>query len=535
MSDPQNDEIIVITAARPGLWLKKKLAPRRWVGKVFDPYDQKLKIMDAADEEIYLWVKELESIMKKIKKLKGNRARKTVDAAILLGAINKRLQQIVAAGQEVEQVNEESVRDFESNYKLDVDIQEYMSEEDPFRLSDKDRKAFSNKYAGFYDDLKRRWLASRLETKKSKSRQKAIQRLIDMAERTVDAVKDSLKMMEKAVGSGQIGDYVDEVRNISKIQSKFDDQFTTTYDDHLAEIVDPILNDYRSKPQPPQKIEVEKGQIQQDDTSLEKELVEPGVAEGPGLDDPLKEPEGEELEKLEGPSGQPEATVDIDGIEYDVDILQESEPPDITPSQQGDVELEKRYIGGDPELGEGESIRGIRGPKDKIPARIRDEMTHELAIKDMRRIHEDIQDKRLKSREQEPKAKPRGLREEYTYEPRLRDPSSPELPSRSRVEPDVPSWSKSVLSPEFDDDTTIEQAQQGQARQEAIERSRVASAMLAVTNKQFVKELKIIEATNDPGLVAAMIAKYSERYEDVNPKKSIELLMIAENILADVK
>ena len=57
----------------------------------------------------------------------------------------------------------------------------------------------------------------------------------------------------------------------------------------------------------------------------------------------------------------------------------------------------------------------------------------------------------------------------------------------------------------------------------------------AVANEKFITELKKVSQLNDPGLMAAMVAKYSEKFEDTDPAKSVELLIIAENILADAK
>lgn len=522
MSDLQNDEIIVITAARPGLWLRKKLSPGRWAKGLFSDYAEKLKIMDKVDEEIYQWVKELEYLMKKLKKLKGHKARKTVDAAVLLGAINKRLQQIVAAGEEVEQVHEEKIREFESNYEFDFDVEEYLSEESPFGLSDKEREALKKelreKHAGFVDDLKRRFLAYRLETKRSKDRKKAINKLIELAERTVESVKERLKRMEKAVGSGQIGEYIDDLKHISRLQSKFDDKFTSIYSEHLAEIVDPILEQYKQKAKEPQTVEVEEGQVQEapasDEPEAQPEQQPDVVPTGPGLDQPLPQ-------DVEGPSGQPEAVVEIENQPYTVDILEEvdidptpgrrkkkeptPEAPGIIPEAPEEPEI--GYMGGGPELKPGESFKGIRGPKEKIPQWLQEQITHKKEVARQLREHEEQQKKRLEKRKQAPKPKdPRLFQYRMVYEPQ-------DLPSFEREKaPELPEY-------------PLPQAG-GLTQSELKPGQEETTASLISDFEKF---------SNNPGLMAAMIAKYSEKFEDIDPDKSLELLSIAERILADVE
>ena len=68
------------------------------------------------------------------------------------------------------------------------------------------------------------------------------------------------------------------------------------------------------------------------------------------------------------------------------------------------------------------------------------------------------------------------------------------------------------------------------ARQRA-KKSDVDEAMLKTSHAHFYDELEKAAKVSDPYLLAAMILKYSEQIDDVDPEKSMELLSIAEGIL----
>lgn len=67
--------------------------------------------------------------------------------------------------------------------------------------------------------------------------------------------------------------------------------------------------------------------------------------------------------------------------------------------------------------------------------------------------------------------------------------------------------------------------------QPAHKKSEVESAMLKLAHSQFFEELEKTAKTSSAFLMAAMIIKYSEQLEEIDPETSLELLAVAEGIL----
>lgn len=219
--------IILITAASKGTWLREKIDPRSWIrmlGEGFiDDYKAQMEVLREADDRIYEWTADLSDLAKEARiALKSNRL---VDLAIVLKTLNDRLSKVRDIGSVVEQ----EVAKFEKQHELPLD-KDILSSEDSLISQ-----------AGFFDRLKREWMADRLESKKRKERKLALRALVDLVNRTVNKAEETLKAMSKARALGNIGNYVDGLDKMSKIQSEFQQKFAPTYNQYLLPVVEQAL------------------------------------------------------------------------------------------------------------------------------------------------------------------------------------------------------------------------------------------------------------------------------------------------------
>jgi len=61
----------------------------------------------------------------------------------------------------------------------------------------------------------------------------------------------------------------------------------------------------------------------------------------------------------------------------------------------------------------------------------------------------------------------------------------------------------------------------------------IRPSLIKVQHTKFVEELKKAASNDDPYILAAMVCKYSEHIEDIDPESSLKLIAIAEGILGD--
>jgi hypothetical protein len=281
----RNDEIIIITAARPGLWMRERFAPsaiKRWLGETFyKDYGKSMEKLRQIDDAIYEWVKDIEQLNKELKerrKMPGPMTdSRVVDIARILGAINRRFKKINRAGDILEEMNEEYLEQFENQFKMEVPEGGQFHEPSEDEMEDVERlrqpAADDAMYAeaGFWDDLKDKWISRKRETNKSKERRKAINDISGKADALVRNLKKTLKNLSKARSSGDVGVYLDTLNTISEEQQKFENSFVEVYNTYVKEhvdkmvaeqeapdtIADPQTGDAVAPTEPPETIEEE--------------------------------------------------------------------------------------------------------------------------------------------------------------------------------------------------------------------------------------------------------------------------------------
>lgn len=235
-----NDEIVIITAiekeaAGTKTWLRERFTPgglvRMFGEGLIKDYKQKMQILRAVDDKIHSWTDDFNSIIKNIDKAFASS--RLVDLAELLKELNFRMSKVIIEGKAVERVTEEAIKEFEKQQNL--------------------------KQAGLWSDLKREWVSRRFENEFRKARKLALKELIDFAKATVAEVNKTLNLMSKARASGNIGAYLDNLKNISKLQANFQLKFMPIYNKYLKNLVDEVEHTKKQ-----QEEELKKQQLEQE-------------------------------------------------------------------------------------------------------------------------------------------------------------------------------------------------------------------------------------------------------------------------------
>lgn len=218
-----SDEIIVITAAGTGTWLREKFTPSglvRMMGEgIFSDYKEKMNLLREVDNNIYEWAKELDDKVKEARK--AAKDRRYVDVAVILGQLNNRLNSIRNEQKRVQEVADEAIKEFELKHN------KYPIPEGGQVIQ-----------AGWFDDKKREWMLRRFENKAREQRRLAVNTLIDSTAVTVNNVKAYVKELGKARASGDIGKYLSILKDISLEQQKFLGKFRPVYNAHLQPLVE---------------------------------------------------------------------------------------------------------------------------------------------------------------------------------------------------------------------------------------------------------------------------------------------------------
>lgn len=299
-----DNDIILITAAGKQTWFREKFDPRAWIrmmGESFiGDYKAQMEILREVDDRIYEWTSDLSDLAVEARiALKSN---KLIDLAIVLKNLNDRLKKVKEIGTAVEQ----EVARFEKEHELPLD-KEIFSANDGLVVE-----------AGFFDRLKREWMADRLESKKRKERTLALRALVDLVTRTVNRAKETLKEMSKARALGNVGQYIDGLEKISKIQIEFQDKFAPAYNKYLLPVIEQALAEEASQDE-------------------EKEIVK----ESPAESEIIPQPSG----KAQTPSAPlPSEDVDLTSLEPSIPI------PLVNRKAPADSGIRPTQISGPPEI-----------------------------------------------------------------------------------------------------------------------------------------------------------------------------------------
>lgn len=466
-------DIIIITAAGKGTWLRERLTPSAWIRMfgegMISGYKEKMEKLREVDDRIYDWLKDLDKIAKQMRK--AAKAARYVDVAILLAQINKRLQEVKAAGKEVKTWTDEEVLPFELEHKEELPSEKLFADDEDILTAE----------AGL-TDLKRKWVARRLETEMRRQRKLAIKDLLEKTEKIVDFAQGHMSALSKARASGDIASYIRILNDISKAQTEFQNQFMPIYRKHLEPLV--------------QKAMEEKNKLEEAEKVHQEEREE------------LKQDVAKEVDKLH---------------EKPEDKLPDSEPlpvarrvrgpQDLLISQEPEVVSEPSKIPPPPvKPPEGHKPGAFVGPGGHVSTYEPEKFVQPDLIFDPLRnikLHDqptviNPEELLMKARQQAP-----------TKKTRVRKPQAAKTP--------VPTAAAPVPAPVAEAPIEKEPL--------PIVNTELEIILLKTAHRKFMAELFKAADQNDPYLLAAMLLKYAEQIEDVDLEKSLQLTAIAEGIL----
>jgi len=233
-SNNQSFPLIVLAAGTGSKW-RRIFHPGAWVNRggeaLIPEYADKMNVLRDADDEIANWINDLDGLVNSAKDaLEQSRLK---DVAIYLGRINRRFKSIEEAGKKVEEVQKESLKEF------DTESKEFSSEEGILEVNDGQNKvAF---LGDWYHGWKRRFFSDRLLDDKFRlERKRAIKAVIVMAMQIVSKVKNLSKQLGHARDLGKIGTYVSILKKISDLQIEFYKKYKPVYNEYLKEMVEEI-------------------------------------------------------------------------------------------------------------------------------------------------------------------------------------------------------------------------------------------------------------------------------------------------------
>ena len=235
-SNNQSFPLIVLAAGTGSRW-RRIFHPGSWVNRggeaLIPEYANKMDVLRNADDEIANWINDLDGLVTSAKKALDQS--RLMDVAIYLGRINKRFKSIQEAGKNVEEVQKQSLKEF------DTESKELSSEDAILEVNDGQNKvAF---LGDWYQDWKRRFFSDRLLDDKFRlERNRAIKAIIVKATQIVAQVKNLSKQLGHARDLGKIGMYISILKKISNLQIQFYKEYKPVYNEYLKEMVEEVIN-----------------------------------------------------------------------------------------------------------------------------------------------------------------------------------------------------------------------------------------------------------------------------------------------------
>jgi len=253
-----NDEIIIVTAAGAGTWMRERLTPSgitRMLGEsIISDYQDKMEILRSIDDQIYNWSKDLGTYVDLMEQ--AYKSRRIMEFIGIVVKIDELLKNISSMEEQVFEISEKAWREFEqkrsfegTDYELaDESLRERLTSLFPEKKSEEIYGL--EKQAGFFSDLTRKWVYEKLRSQKQQQRDAALMDFVKFTKKTVEEVQTLIKQLHKYRASGDIGKYLDVLKfekkdktftedkiSIQKLQKVFEKKFKDIYNKHLKELV----------------------------------------------------------------------------------------------------------------------------------------------------------------------------------------------------------------------------------------------------------------------------------------------------------
>ena len=235
MNSDLSNEIIIITAARPGVWMREKLRPSGWgraITETFNSdYREFMTDLRNIDDEIYQWVKDIKAEGKRARR--AFKAKKYIDVAILLAKINQKFNDIKTKSDEIKSRRDELLTDIETK-----DYSEELSKE-LFEGIGQQKKEAGLK--DWWESKKREWAISKLDRNYQAEKKVAVRKLLGILDIVTAKISDFAKDLGKARARGDVHNYINILRQVSAQQNKFQSLLNDTYDKYLRRDVEAVL------------------------------------------------------------------------------------------------------------------------------------------------------------------------------------------------------------------------------------------------------------------------------------------------------
>lgn len=264
---------------RTSRWIDEKINPMRWISEKVSPeYSGELDVLRDVHREVETWTNDLSNALDRA--LDAKKLGKPLDCIFWLGQINNRLKLVSDEKEKLVNVKDRFLDKYFE--EADQDIPDDYFETGKHKIVE----------AGVFNDLGRQISTWRFEKSHEKflmEQSRALIGLLNLAKTTVAGTYSYLNKMSKALGRGDISEYVSILEKIGQLQSKFQDKFRSVYNTHFAAMVEKIKERKKIEQERSARIKDEADQRERDRLEkLNKPLVDPIVDPIGNVTDPIK-------------------------------------------------------------------------------------------------------------------------------------------------------------------------------------------------------------------------------------------------------
>lgn len=211
-----SDNFLFTLAGSPKTWLKERFTPggiQRWLAeKSVSSYSDKMDILRDVDDRIYAWAKDLKRITKGLRQ--AIELSNLTEIANFINEFNDKLSRIKLVSTFVKSITPDDLQQF-----------------DKIRLAETKLST-----AGAWEDIKRKWIAKKFETKDRNIRTGKFYQILELAEEISQKILSTLDIMGSARADGDIDNYIAGLSSISQYQNQFAEAFLPVYREYLLNI-----------------------------------------------------------------------------------------------------------------------------------------------------------------------------------------------------------------------------------------------------------------------------------------------------------
>ena len=561
----KSQEITIITS-QDGIWKEEKLSfaqehaysPWQWKRmfkeQVSSAYHSSMQELKKVDNIINTFASELNYLLK----LLPSDPTKLADIALIIIEIKQRIDSIIEVGQHVTSPSADKIKEFCGRFNIKIPKHLRTAE------TDSDEKIATAGILGSFVRQVGKVLHHLTDTD-IREMKISVKHLLNITRQTVKSINQTLKDMRSARKTGDIERYIQDVQFISQEQLDFKDEFSTIYDTYLKGAyeyaVDKELEakqraEERGERFVPKREEVsidDRGNLDVIEVNLPPEespaiseeqpevnALPPTVMQQPELSQkkphyitpsalqrlPLYEtPNYSEIP----PTPQTPVTKDTDWEQvYKKELGLDEEYSkqrqlleNLGPQGRGSEPVLQQFQGGEPS-----SQFELTPPSEPDTTRWYERTMRSPVFEVNPNKQQPSPEVEVQMSQPDPETVRHTMRgpaqpiKEYTHTPTMRGPIQ-----RERFEVGLsgqpPSSSELNIAPS-QQEVNINPIHEYS--------SKIEEALIRVSHTRFLNKLNKIATTENQYIVAAFIAKYSEKLENINPYASAALLKVAQEI-----